>query len=47
MKYLRIIGKWIFGLILLCILLSVLASLRFGTVDIPKPNPIRVIFQDE
>jgi hypothetical protein len=47
MKYLRVMGKWILGLILLCVLLSVLASLRFGAVDFPKPEPIRVIFQDE
>lgn len=47
MKRLQIIGKWILGLTLLCVMLCILASLRIGTVDFPQPEPVRVIFLEE
>jgi hypothetical protein len=45
MKRLRLIGKWLLGLILLGLVLSMMTSLRFGSIDLPQPRPERVTFQ--
>lgn len=44
MKMVRILGKWVLGFVLLCLMLAILASVRFSIADFPDPNPVRVIF---
>jgi hypothetical protein len=44
MKHLRLIGKWLLGLILLVLILAMMISLRFGRIDLPKPELERITF---
>jgi hypothetical protein len=45
MKRLRLIWKWLLGLILLGLVLAMMTSFRFGSIDLPKPRPERITFQ--
>lgn len=44
MKMVRILGKWLLGFVLLCLILVILVSIRFSITGLPEPNPVRIIF---
>jgi hypothetical protein len=47
MKRLQPIWKWLLALILLGLVVAMMTTFRFGSVDLPKPRAERITFQEK